>query len=178
MKQMKEQVSSLFFHHCVTGDKQQQGMRPVIMLHFLLLLLVIISLCRSIYVFFSLGMAIVLFLMLNHFTNGEIFGKHFNYGMGIPVIIMCIEEENHWFSILKHSQQSFWDIFCWSQTCDWKRPLSLSSSVACRSKIVTEVASIWGKGAVDKCHTNNAGMWTATVPYLFNSGNCNCTFSL
>lgn len=90
MKQMKEQVSSLFFHHCVTGDKQQQGMRPVIMLHFLLLL-VIISLCRSIYVFFSLGMAIVLFLMLNHVTNCEIFGKHFNYGMGIPVIIMCIE---------------------------------------------------------------------------------------
>jgi hypothetical protein len=34
MKQMKEQVSSLFFHHCVTGDKQQQGMRPVIVLHF------------------------------------------------------------------------------------------------------------------------------------------------
>ncbi len=124
MKQMKEQVSSLFFHHCVTGDKQQQGMRPVIVLHFLLLLLVIISLCWLICVFFSLGMATVLFLMFNHVTNCKIFGKHFNYGMGIPVIIMCIEEENHWFSILKHSQQSFWDIFCWSQTCDWKRPLS------------------------------------------------------
>jgi hypothetical protein len=45
MKQMKEQVRSLFFHHCVTRYKQQQGMWPVIVLHFLLLLLVIISFC-------------------------------------------------------------------------------------------------------------------------------------
>jgi hypothetical protein len=56
--------------------------------------------------FFSLGMATVLSLMFNHVTNWEIFGKHFNYGMGIPVISMCIEEENHWFSILKPQQCS------------------------------------------------------------------------
>lgn len=143
MKQMKEQVSSLFFHHCVTGDKQQQGMRPVIVLHFLLLLLVIISLCWLICVFFSLGMATVLFLMFKPCHKLRDFWKtlqlwdgnschHYVYRRGEPLILhseALTAKLLRYFLLIAN---------LWLK----ETSLSLSSSVACRSKIVTEVASI------------------------------------